>query len=114
MRLTREFKQDIEDYITDKPDTVWENLKTYTLDDIFEYIFGYYPRKEEKKIWRQSEDYSKFTTGNYSIYWPPVHQVNNKFILCNFWKDHEFRCEHSLIKPFSYAVGLKVIEKGGS
>ena len=39
MRLTREFKQDIEDYITEKPNTVIGKLKTYTLDDIFEYIF---------------------------------------------------------------------------
>ena len=40
MRLTREFKQDIENYITDKPDTVIGKLKTYTLDDILQYILA--------------------------------------------------------------------------
>ena len=114
MRFTREFQQDIEKYITDKPDSVIGKLKTYTLEDIVGYIFGYYPDKEERKRWRKSEDYSKLAIRNYLVYWPPVSQVNNKFILQNFWKKHEFRCEHPSIKPFSYAVGLKTIKEGGT
>ena len=100
MKFTREFEKDIEKYITDKPDTVIGKLKTYTLEDILIYIFGYYPDKEERKHWRKSGDYSKLARGNYTVYWPPVSEVDNKFILRNFWKQHEFKCEHPSIKPF--------------
>ena len=93
MRITREFEKDIEDYITDKPDAVIGKLKTFTLDEILEYIFGYYPNKEERKLWRKSEDYSKLVRNNYIVYWPPISEVDNKFILRNFWKGHKFRNE---------------------
>ena len=67
MRLTREFKQEIEEYITDKPETVIGKLKTYILDDILEYIFGYYPDNEERKDWRKIGDYSKVARENYFV-----------------------------------------------
>ena len=114
MRFTREFEKNIERYITDKPNTVIGKLKTYTLEEILEYIFGYYPDKEERKHWRKSGDYSKLARSNSIVYWPPVSEVDNKFILCNFWKEHEFRCEDPAIKPFSYAVGLKTIKEEGT
>ena len=113
MRFTREFQQDIEYYITNKPDTVIGKLRTFSLEDILIFIFGFYPSARERKHWRNLEDHKKLIQGNYSIIWPAVRQVNNKFILRNFWKKHEFRCDHPAIKPFSYAVGLKVVKEEG-